>query len=102
MVISGHHEALRPCPLCPPSPTFGACPCAFGASLTGARLTPLRHLQRDQARQQGRGIELADHGFQVAQAARDRMQRKYVAIAGRRQRHEAETDQLCFRWSVGL
>src|SRR5580704_4397781 len=59
-----------------------------------ASLLLMRELQRHQPRHQRRGIKLAEDRLEIAEAARDRMHGRDVAIAGGRQRREAEIDQL--------
>ena len=54
----------------------------------------MRELQRHQPRHQRRGIKLAEDRFEIAEAARERMHGRDVAIAGCSQRREAEINQL--------
>jgi len=54
----------------------------------------VRQFERHQPRQQGRGINLTYDRLDIGEAARVGMQRRNVAVAGGRQGHEAEVDEI--------
>jgi hypothetical protein len=56
-------------------------------------MTPPVEMLRYQRRDQRRREDLADNGFEIGQAADDRMDRENVAVPGRSQRHQAEINQ---------
>src|ERR1700722_7774268 len=70
-----------------------------GSPFTGIRfsmasgLTPVLKFETDHARQQRRRIKLADHRLEIGEVARQRMQRRDVAVADRGERAEAEIKQ---------
>src|SRR4051812_9306909 len=72
----------------PPEPTmrmFIPASCRANTSMMPP-IEMLRYHRRNQCRR----VDLADDGFEIGQAAHDRMDRDYFAIPGRSQRHEAE------------
>jgi len=62
----------------------------------------LFEFKRHQPGQECCRIELTDNGFDIGQAARQRMQRDDVAVANRGEPYEAEIDQIAGNGEVVL